>query len=338
MGDLCRLIWRAVVGLFRSRVALQVEILVLRHQLNVLRRKAPKRLAFSAVDRLLFTRLYRLAPDVLGALKILKPETVIRWHRMGFRSYWRWKSRPRGGRPTTPADVRQLIREMSIANPLWGAPRIRGELLKLGVDVGQTTVAKYMAKTRRPPSQGWKTFLRNHADAIASMDLFVVPTISFRLLYGLLILQHSRRELLWLAVTAHPNAEWIARQLTEACGWKEGPRYLVRDRDAAYGDAFIRRLGAMGIRDRPISARSLWQNGYAERLIGSIRRDCLDHVVVFGEQHLRHLLISYQKYYNEVRTHLSLRKDSPMPRDVQTVGRVLPLPILGGLHHQYVRV
>jgi hypothetical protein len=191
MGDLCRLIWRAVVGLFRSRVALQVEILVLRHQLNVLRRKAPKRLAFSAVDRLLFTRLYRLAPDVLGALKILKPETVIRWHRMGFRSYWRWKSRPRGGRPTTPADVRQLIREMSIANPLWGAPRIHGELLKLGVDIAQTTVAKYMAKTRRPPSQGWKTFLHNHADAIASMDLFVVPTISFRLLHGLLILQRN---------------------------------------------------------------------------------------------------------------------------------------------------
>jgi transposase InsO family protein len=338
MGDLCKLIWCAVVGLFRSRVALQVEILVLRHQLNVLRRKAPKRLAFSAIDRLLFAGLYRLAPGVLGALKVLKPETVIRWHRMGFRAYWRWKSRPHGGRPKTPADVRQLIREMSVANPLWGAPRIHGELLKLGIDVGQTTVAKYMAKKGRPPSQGWRTFLCNHADAIASMDLFVVPTISFRLLYGLMILRHSRRELLWLAVTAHPNAEWIARQLTEACGWKEVPRYVVRDRDGAYGEAFIRRLRAMGIRDRPISARSPWQNGYAERLIGSIRRDCLDHVVVFGERHLRRLLISYQTYYNEVRTHLSLRKDAPIPRGVRSVGRILPLPILGGLHHQYVRV
>jgi len=338
MGDLCRLIWCAVVGLFRSRAALQAEILVLRHQLNVLRRKSPKRVAFSNVDRLLFTGLYRLAPTVLEALKILKPETLIRWHRAGFRVYWRWKSRPCGGRPGTAAEIRQLIREMSMANPLWGAPRIHGELLKLGIDVGQTTVAKYMAKRRRPPSQGWKTFLRNHADAITSMDLFVVPTISFRLLYGFLILRHSRRELLWLSVTAHPNAEWIALQLTEACGWGEAPRYIVRDRDRAYGEIFIRRIAAMGIRDRPTSARSPWQNGYAERVIGSIRRDCLDHVLVFGEQHLRHLLNSYQKYYNEVRTHLSLRKDAPVPRDVSRTGRVLSMPILGGLHHQYVRV
>jgi transposase InsO family protein len=245
---------------------------------------------------------------------------------------WRWKSRPRGGRPQTPADIRRLIREMSADNPLWGAPRIHGELLKLGIDVGQTTVAKYMAKRRRPPSQGWKTFLRNHADGIASMDLFVVPTISFQLLYGLLILRHWRRELLWLSVTAH------ARQLTEACGWNEAPRYIIRDRDGAYADVFIRRLRAMGIRDRPIAARSPWQNGYAERLIGSIRRDCLDHVVVFGEQHLWHLLNSYQEYYNKVRPHLSLQKDAPIPRGRLTIGRVLPVPILGGLHHQYVRV
>jgi transposase InsO family protein len=328
MSDLCRLIWWALIGLFRSRAALEAEILVLRHQLNVLRRKSSTRVALSSIDRLVLVGLYRLAPGVLDTLKIIRPETLIRWHRAGFRVFWRWKSRPRGGRPPTPTDICRLIREMSVANPLWGAPRIHGELLKLGIDVGQTTVAKYMARRRIPPSQGWRTFLRNHADGIASMDLFVVPTISFRLLYGLLILQHSRRELLWLAVTARPNAEWIARQLTEACGWKEAPRYIVRDRDGAYGEAFIRRLRAMGIRDRPISARSPWQNGYAERLIGSIRRDCLDHVVVFGEQHLRHLLISYQRYY----------KDAPIPRDVRTVGRVLPLPILGGLHHQYVRV
>jgi transposase InsO family protein len=170
------------------------------------------------------------------------------------------------------------------------------------------------------------------------MDLFVVPTLSFRLLSGFLILRHSRRELLWLSVTTDPNAEWIARQLTEACGWRETPRYIIRDRDGAYGEPFIRRLAAMGIRDRPISARSPWQNGYAERVIGSIRRDCLDHVVVFGEEHLRHLLNSYQKYYNEVRTHLSLRKDSPVPCDVSRTGCVRSVPILGGLHHQYVRV
>jgi transposase InsO family protein len=227
---------------------------------------------------------------------------------------------------------------MSIANPLWGAPRIHGELLKLGIEVGQTTVAKYMAKRRRPPSQGWKTFLHNHADGIAAMDLFVVPTLSFRLLYGLLIPQHARRELLWLRVTAHPNAEWIARQFTEGFGWGDPPRYLVRDRDRAYGGAFVRPVRAMGIRDRPVSACSPWQNGYAERLIGSIRRECLDHVVIFGEHHLRHLLRSYQKYYNECRTHLSLDKDAPLSRAVTVRGRIVASPVLGGLHHQYCRV
>jgi transposase InsO family protein len=235
-------------------------------------------------------------------------------------------------------DLRQLIRDISIANPLWGAPRIHGELLKLGIEVGQTTVAKYMARGRRPPSQGWKTFLRNHADGVASMDLFVVPTISFRLLYGFLILDHGRREIRWIGTTAHPNAEWIARQLTEAFGWEHAPRYIIRDRDRAYGDIVVRRLRSMGIRDRPTGPRSPWQNGYCERLIGSIRRDCLDHVVVFGEPHLRHLLRSYANYYNQTRTHLSLNKDSPVPRPIETVGRILPVQILGGLHHQYVRI
>jgi Integrase core domain len=211
---------------------------------------------------------------------------VIRWHRAGFQAYWRWKSRPRGGRPKTPLEIRQLIREISRANPLWGAPRLHGELLKLGIDVGQTTVAKYMARGRRPPPQG-KTFLHNHADGIASMDLFVVPTISFRLLYGLLILHHDRRQILWVGVTVHPTAEWISHQLTEAYGWKVAPRYIIRDRDAVYGDVFIRRLRAMSIRDRPTAPRSPWQNGYCERAIGSIRRECLDHVVVFGERHLQ---------------------------------------------------
>jgi hypothetical protein len=294
-------------------------------------------MVLSSIDRLLLVGLYRLAPGVINALKIIKPETLMRWHRAGFRAYWRWKSRPRSGRPKAAADIRCLIREMSVANPLWGAPRIHGELLKLGIDIGQTTVAKYMARRRQPPSQGWKTFLRNHADGIASTDLFVVPTISFRLLYGFVILRHSRRELLWLGVTAHPNAEWIARQLTEAYGWQQPPRYMIRDRDCVYGEVFLRRLRAMGIRDRPVSPQSPWQNGCAERLIGSIRRDCLDHVIVFGERHLRHLLKSYQKYYNETRTHLSLRKDAPISRAVEPVGQTLAVPILGGLHHRYIR-
>jgi hypothetical protein len=195
MSDPCRLIWCALIGLFRSRAALETENLVLRHQLNVLRRKSPNRVALSSIDRFCLLGSIDWLPGVLDALKIIRPETLMRWHRAGFRAYWRWKSRPRGGRPKTAADIRRLIREMSVANPLWGAPRIHGELLKLGIDVGQTTVAKYMARRRMPPSQGWKTFLLNHADGIASMDLFLVPTVSFRLLYGFLILQHSRREL-----------------------------------------------------------------------------------------------------------------------------------------------
>ena len=338
MRDVCSLIWLALIGLFRSRASLQAEILTLRHQLNVLRRKSPRRLTFTSIDRLVFAGLYRLAPDVLDALKIVRPETVIRWHRAGFRAYWRWKSRPRSGRPKTPLEISQLIRKISLANPLWGAPRLHGELLKLGIDVGQTTVARYMARGRRPPSQGWKTFLHNHADGIASMDLFVVPTISFRLLYGLMILQHDRRQILRLGVTARPTAEWISHQLTEAYGWNVAPRYIIRDRDAVYGDVFIRRLRAMSIRDRPTAPRSPWQNGYCERAIGSIRRECLDHVVVFGERHLGHLLRSYTTYYNAARTHLSVNKDAPSPRTVHAVGRILPKPFLGGLHHLYVRV
>jgi transposase InsO family protein len=269
---------------------------------------------------------------------VVRPETVIRWERAGFRAYWRFRSRPRGGRPKMPLDIRQLVRDMSVANPLWGAPRIHGELLKLGIEVGQTTVAKYMARGRRPPSQGWRTFLRNHADGIASMDLFVVPTISFRPLYGLLILRHGRRQIMSLGATAHPTAEWIARQLIEACGWDMAPRYVVRDRDSVYGQVFMRRLRAMGIRDRPTAPRSPWQNGHSERLIGSIRRECLDYVVVFGECHLRHVLASYAAYYNQARTHLSLNKDAPLSRPIQTIGRILPQPILGGLHHHYVRI
>ncbi len=338
MGDMLRLIWWVVIGLFRSRTSLEAEIVALRHQLNVLRRKSTKRLAFSNFDRLIFAGLYRIAPNVLNALVIVKPETVIGWHRAGFRLFWRWKSRSRGGRPKVPLEIRQLIRDMSLANPLWGAPRIHGELLKLGIEIGQTSVAKYMARRRKPPSQGWKTFLRNHADGIALMDLFVVPTLSFRLLYGLMILKHGRRHMIWLGVTAHPTAEWIARQLTEAYGWEPVPRYIIRDRDSVYGEIFKQRLRAMGIRDRPTSARSPWQNGYAERLIGSIRRDCLDHVVVFSERHLRTLLGCYQTYYNECRTHLSLGKDAPFSRAVEVRGRIAVNPILGGLHHQYCSI
>src|SRR5215218_8898145 len=261
MSGLLRLILGLIVDLFRSRAALEAEILVLRQQIIVLRRGKPTRLPFTAADRFVLRWACRLFPNACDALAIVRPETVVRWHRAGFRAYWRWKSRRRSGRPVVSAEIRQLIRQMNIANPLWGAPRIHGELLKLGIDIGQTSVAKYMARRRKPPSQGWKTFLRNHADGIAAMDLLVVPTVSFRLLYGMLIMGHGRRQILRLGVTYQPTAEWIANQLTAAWGWEQIPRDLIRDRDACYGGLFVRRVHALGIRDHPTSARSPWQNG-----------------------------------------------------------------------------
>ena len=338
MPDLIRLIWAFIADLFRSRAALEAEVLVLRQQIVVLRRGRPARLPLQTIDRLVLGWVCRLFPNARDALVVVQPETVLRWHRAGFRSYWRWKSRRRPGRPAVSAEIRALIRAMSLANPLWGAPRIHGELLKLGIDVGQTSVAKYMAQRRGPPSQGWKTFLRNHADGIAAMDLFVVPTVSFRLLYGLLVMRHCRRRILWLGVTAHPTAEWLANQLVEAFGWEPTPAHLIRDRDASYGEVFVRRVRSLGIRDQPISPQSPWQNGHTERLIGSIRRECLDHIVVVGERHLRHVLLSYMEYYNGARTHLSLCKDAPIARAIQAVGRICAQPVLGGLHHPYARI
>jgi transposase InsO family protein len=231
-----------------------------------------------------------------------------------------------------------LIRRLSIENPLWGAPRIQGELLKLGFEVAQSSVVKYMVKRRVPPSQGWRSFLHNHAPDIAAMDLFVVPTIGFDLLYAFSIVRLDRRKLVWINVTATPTAEWVARQITEAFPWNEAPRYMIRDRDRIYGSVVMRRLRAMGIRDRPITPASPWQNAFAERLIGSIRRECVDHVIVLGEAHLCRILKSYALYYNEMRTHLALDKDAPLSRTVKRAGRILCRPILGGLHHEYVRI
>ncbi len=235
-------------------------------------------------------------------------------------------------------DVRALIREMSIENPLWGAPRIHGELLKLGFDVAQSSVAKYMVKRSGPPSHGWHTFLRNHAPDIAAMDLFVVPTIGFSLLYAFVVVRLDRRDLVWVNVTTKPTAEWVARQLTEAFPWEAAPRYLIRDRDRIYGAVVTRRLRAMGIRDKPTAPASPWQNGFAERLIGSIRRECVDHFIVLGEAHLRRILRNYARYYNVMRTHRSLDKDAPVSRPVQRTGIIKSHPVLGGLHHHYVQV
>ena len=322
----------------KSKSRLEAENAALRYQLIVLRRKVGGRVRLTNGDRLFFIQLYRWFPSVLKVITVIRPETLVRWHRAGFRRYWCWKSRPFGGRPQISAELRTLIRRMSIENPLWGAPRIHGELLKLGFEVAQSSVAKYMVKRGGPPGQGWRTFLRNHAPDIAAMDLFVVPTIGFSLLYAFVIVRLDRRDLVWISVTTNPTAEWIARQLTEAFPWSTAPRYLVRDRDRIYGSIVPRRLRAMGIRDKPIAPASPWQNSFAERLIGSIRRECVDHIVVLGEAHLRRILESYARYYNDIRTHRSLDKDAPAFRPIQRVGNIASHAILGGLHHHYVRV
>src|SRR5271157_2150161 len=309
-----------LVSPFKSTSQLEAENAALRYQVVMLRRIVHRRVRLTNSDRIFFIQLYRWFPSVLKVIAVIRPETLVRWHRAGFRRYWRWKSRSFGGRPQVDAELCALIWRMSVENPLWGAPRIHGELLKLGFSVAQSSVAKYMVKRHGSPSQAWRTFLRNHAPDIAAMDLFVVPTIGFDLLYAFVIVRLDRRDLVWINVTAHPTAEWIARQLTEAFPWNEAPHYLIRDQDHIYGTVVTRRLRTMGIRDKPIAPASPWQNGFAERLIGSIRRECLDHFVVLGEEHLRRILKSYAAYYNGVRTHRSLNKDAPISRPVQRSG------------------
>src|SRR6267142_5006595 len=231
---------------FKSKSRLEAENAALRHQLIVLRRRVRGRAQLANSDRWFFVQVYRWFPSILQVLTIIRPETLVRWHRAGFRRYWRWKSQRRGGRPQIDAELRGLIRQMSMENLLWGAPRIHGELLKLGFESAQSSVAKYMVKRRGPPSQEWRTFLRNHAPDIAAMDLFVVPTIGFDLLYAFVIVRLDSRDLVWINVTANPTAEWVARQITEAFPWDKAPQHLIRDRDRIYGTIVTRRLHAMG--------------------------------------------------------------------------------------------
>ena len=327
-----------ICDLLKSRCRLEAENLFLRHQLNIALRRAPPRLRLRGSDRALLVWMTRLWPDLLGAAQVVQPESILRWHRSGFKAFWRWKSRKRAGRPKIDRGLRDLIRPMSRENALWGASRIHGELLMLGFEVAQSTVSKYMVRGQNPPSQTWKTFLQNHAETIAAIDMCVVPTLTFDLLFAFLVLAHGRRQLLWFEVTRHPTAEWLARQITEAFPWTSAPAYLVRDNDRAYEHIFTSRVRAMGIRDRPISPRSPWQNGYAERLIGTLRRECLDQMVIFSEAHLRRILSAYATYYNQARTHLALQKDAPLQRVVQRSGDIAAIPVLAGLHHQYVRI
>jgi hypothetical protein len=335
---LLRLIWAVVQALFAKRADLVAENLALRQQLIVLHRKT-RRPRLKTKDRIFWLWLARSWDGWRESLIVVKPATVVRWHRQGFKYYWAWKSRHKGGRPVIDPEVRDLIRRMSRANPLWGAPRIHGELLKLGIDLAQTTVAKYMIRQRKPPSPGWRAFLDNHLKDLVSIDFFTVPTVTFRILFVFLVLSHGRRRIVHFNVTEHPSAEWTGRQLIEAFPWDTAPRYLIRDRDKIYGRGFTRRIHALAIKQVLIAPRSPWQTPYVERAIGSIRRECLDHVIVFNEGHLRRILLSYLRYYHRSRTHLALGKDAPEPRKVEPpdIGPIVAFPEVGGLHHRYTR-
>ena len=323
---------------FRSRAALQLEILALGHQLSVLHLSV-KRPKLTTSDRLLWACLCRIWPDWRSALVIVKPETVIAWHRKAFRLFWTWKSRRgRPGRPAVPHDVRELIGRISRENPLWGAPRIHGELLKLGIDVGETSVSTYMGR-RRPPSQTWRTFLENHLKTTVSVDFFTVPTIRFQILYVFLVLAHDRRRILHVGVTDHPTSAWTAQQLREAFPWDTAPRYLLRDRDGIFGRDFVDQGTAFGMSEVLSTSGSPWQRAYIERVIGTIRRECLDHLLVTTERNLRRHLSRFVAYYHQSRTHLALHKDAPEPRSIQgpEAGRIATFPEVGGLHHRYER-
>ena len=329
----------SVLSVFRTRAALQLEILALRHQLGVLQRsvKKPK---LNRFDRMLWAWFCGTWAAWRSALCIVKPDTEIGWHRKGFRLFWTWKVR-RGqpGRPPVSTEIRKLIRKMSRDNPIWGAPRIHGELLKLGIDIGETSVSKYMVRCRNPPSQTWRTFLENHLKSTVSIDFFTVPTIRFQVLYVFLVLAHDRRRILHFNVTAHPTAEWTVQQLREAFPFEQVPKYLLRDRDRIFSADFSQQVEDLSIEEVLSAPRSPWQRAYIERVIGSIRRECLDHVIVFNEGSLYRHVKSFVDYYHESRTHLSLAKDTPSSRPVQSPesGRVIALPQVGGLHHRYER-
>jgi hypothetical protein len=333
---------RILTGLLfalRTRRALVLENLALRHQLAVLQRAAPRpRLRTS--DRLFWVLLSRLWSGWADAVSIVQPATVIRWQRSGFKLYWTWKSwRKCPGRPAVAPEILALIRRMSGANPLWGAPRIHGELQKLGIEISQATVSKYLVRHRKSPSQTWRTFLTNHVQTLVAVDFFTVPTVLCKVLFVFVVLAHDRRRVVHVNVTDAPTAQWTAQQLAEAFPWDTAPRYLLRDRDAVYGAVFSCRVNALGIHEVTIAPRAPWQNPYVERLIGTLRRECLDHVVVLNDTHLRHVLHAYLAYYHGARTHLTLDKNAPEPRRVEPpdLGQIVATPMVGGLHHRYSR-
>ena len=326
-------------SLVRCRAELAAENLALRQQLAILKEKI-KLPRLRPRDRVFWVWLSKLWSNWRSTLLIVQPATVVRWHRRGFKLYWRWKSRwKKPGRPQVWRETRDLVRRMCRENPTWGAPRIHSELCLLGYDVSETTVGKYMIRNRKPPSPTWQSFLDNHLRDIVAIDFFTVPTATFRILFAFVVLRHDRRVVVRFNVTAHPTAEWAAQQIVEAFPDDTAPRFLIRDRDGIYGGQFKDRVSNMGIKQVVTARRSPWQNPYVERLIGSIRRECLNHVIVLNERHLRRILRSYFEYYHKSRTHLSLDRNAPIQRAVEPrrLGKVIAIPQVGGLHHRYRR-
>ncbi len=338
MLNLIRALVLAGLAFFRTRRELAVELLALRHQLGVLQRSV-KRPRLSNADRGLWVLLSRRWTSWSDALIIVKPATVVKWHRAGFRRYWRWRSRPKGGRPAIDPEIRELIKRMAAAN-MWGAPRIHGELLKLGIKISEATVSKYLPRRRKPPSQTWRSFLENHFGSLVSVDFFTVPTVFFHVLFVFVVLAHDRRRILSINVTSSPSVAWTANQIVQAFPWDSARRYLLRDRDGIYGAVFRHRVQNLGIEEVIIARRSPWQSPYVERVIGTLRREFVDHVIAVNERYLRRLLRRFvDEYSHRCRTHLSLDKDAPEPRAVEPpeTGDVVELPVVGGLHHRYAR-
>ncbi|MGR9093404.1 MAG: integrase core domain-containing protein, partial [Gammaproteobacteria bacterium] len=311
---------------FRPRRELVLENLALRQQLEVFKHRYPHP-RLKDTDRFFWILSRRVWSNWRCALHVVQPATVVRWHRQGFKYYWRWKSRGLG-RPKLDPEIRARIRRMCLSNPTWGAPRIHGELLKLGFELSEAVVSKYMIRRPGPPSQTWRAFLHNHMNELISLDVFTVPTATFRILFVFVVLSHDRRHIRHFDVAAHPTAIWTARQLVEACGTDKTSKYLIRDRDAIYGNYFQRQAKALGIDEVITAPVSPWQNAYAERVIGSIRRECLDHKIILGERHLKRVLSNYVHYYHNARTHLFLGKDTPDGRAIQSPeqGTVVELP------------
>jgi len=329
-----------VSTLFRSRFTLQLEIIALRHQLTDYQRTT-QRPRINPGDRIFWSWLSCHWSGWRGALVFVQTRTVIAWQRKRFRNHWAKLSKHGSpGRPPISKEIKELIRKMSEANVSWGSPRIVGELQKLGIDVAKSTVEKYRVRSRKPSSPTWKAFLKHHVRDLVSIDFFVVPTVKNKVLFVLVVLAHHRRRVVHFNVTEHPTAQWTAQQIIEAFPWDTAPKYLLRDRDAIYGSQFQRRVKSMGIEEVRTAPRSPWQNAFVERLIGSIRRDCLDHVIVLNERHLKRILTRYFDYYHRWRTHLSLRMDSPESRSVQlpALGKIVQFPEVGGLHHHYERL